>query len=418
MYTQCPQCKTIYEIDEDALQASLGIVRCGECSERFDALRTLSDALPTNAEAALPEHDPEDVTPTLTEAVSADTINAAAKRRRKRTAKLAKPAQVELAPPEHDWLTPQSGARTQALIADAAGLSPEALQGDPAWLIDLPIQTSFNELDIIPMAPVEDGVAPVAENAVTSVAAPAVSEPLSEAWTIDLPTREANNAISEADQIESPPPQPEPVAEIDAPSSSHLLETDATVSSLDETLVDASEPAEVESTTAEPIYLPPRARRLRRNDWLWALGCLLLALVLAGQLVWAERTALVLNPATQAWTLRACANLDCQLPPIRDIAKLELLSRDIRPDPDRAGALMITATLRNDAPFRQPWPVVVVELSNLDNMPVAMRRFRPAEYIPDPARRAAGIPPGTTAAVAFEVADPGKQAVNFHFSFE
>ncbi|HEX7369770.1 MAG TPA: DUF3426 domain-containing protein [Rhodanobacteraceae bacterium] len=417
MYTQCPQCKTIYEIDEDALQASLGIVRCGECSERFDALRTLSDALPASADAALPEHDPESVTPTLTEAVSADAINAAAKRRRKRAPKPAAPAKVEppSAPspgnraPEHDWLTPQSGARTQALIADAAGIPPEAIQGDdPAWLvIDLPIQTSFNELDIIPMAPLEEDAVPVTKSVAASTQASAASEPLGDARTVDV------LAIDAPTEAAPESPRPELAGEVDSSGSG------AAVPAIDAAPADASEPGvtETESST-EPIYLPPRPRRIRRSDWLWALGCLLLALALAAQLAWAKRAALVLNPATQAWTLRACANLDCQLPPIRDIAKLELLSRDIRPDPDRAGALMITATLRNDAPFRQPWPVVVVELSNLDNTPVAMRRFRPVEYMPNPARRAAGITSGTTAAVAFEVADPGKQAVNFHFSFE
>jgi hypothetical protein len=95
-----------------------------------------------------------------------------------------------------------------------------------------------------------------------------------------------------------------------------------------------------------------------------------------------------------------------------------LVSRDIRPDPSTAGALVITATLRNTAAFPQPWPLVVVELSDIDGNPVAMRRFRPTEYMPDPARRAAGITPGATVAVAFEVADPGKRAVNFQFGFE
>jgi hypothetical protein len=148
------------------------------------------------------------------------------------------------------------------------------------------------------------------------------------------------------------------------------------------------------------------------------LGCVMLAAALAAQLAWARRVALIRDPATQSWALRVCTSLDCRLPPIRDIAKLELLSRDIRPDPDAAGALTITATLRNDARFRQPWPIVVVELTDLDNNVVAMRRFRPAEYMPDPARRTAGIAPETTAAVAFEVADPGKRAVSFHFGFE
>lgn len=47
-----------------------------------------------------------------------------------------------------------------------------------------------------------------------------------------------------------------------------------------------------------------------------------------------------------------------------------------------------------------------------------MRRFRPAEYMPDAVRRAAGIAPGATAAVAFEVADPGKRAGGYRFGFE
>jgi hypothetical protein len=143
-----------------------------------------------------------------------------------------------------------------------------------------------------------------------------------------------------------------------------------------------------------------------------------LALALAAQIAWASRVALIRDPATQAQALRICARVDCRLPPIRDIAKLELLSRDIRPDPGAAGALAITATFRNDAPYRQPWPVVVVELTDLDNNVVAMRRFRPLEYMPDAAKRAAGITPGATAAVAFEVADPGKRAVSFHFGFD
>jgi len=106
------------------------------------------------------------------------------------------------------------------------------------------------------------------------------------------------------------------------------------------------------------------------------------------------------------------------LPLIKDTSQLELLSRDVRPDPNAAGALTITATVRNNAAFSQPWPVVVVELNDLDNKPVAMRRFRPSEYMTDPARRDAGIAPGATAVVAFEVADPGRRAVAFQFGFE
>ena len=168
---------------------------------------------------------------------------------------------------------------------------------------------------------------------------------------------------------------------------------------------------------AAPVYVRPR-RRVSRASVAWALGCVLSAGLLAAQLAWADRVELFRNPATQTWMARICRVVPCNLPLIKDTSQLELLSRDVRPDPNAAGALTITATVRNNATFRQPWPVVVVELNDLDNRPVAMRRFRPSEYMTDPARRGAGIAPGATAVVAFEVADPGRRAVAFQFGFE
>jgi hypothetical protein len=57
-------------------------------------------------------------------------------------------------------------------------------------------------------------------------------------------------------------------------------------------------------------------------------------------------------------------------------------------------------------------------LSDLDDNRIAMRRFRPAEYLHDEAARQAGLAPGASAALVFEVHDPGQNAVAFEFSFE
>ncbi|TAN06004.1 MAG: DUF3426 domain-containing protein [Rhodanobacteraceae bacterium] len=382
MYTQCPGCKTIFEIDEDALQASLGIVRCGHCAQRFDALRTLSNSLPAEPDAALPAQDPESLTPTLTDVISADAIKAAAKPRRKRTpAPPAVPPPATTAPavdpasePVADWLTP-AAELTRVLLADAAGIPHEDMQSDLEWqAVDQPVQT---ELDI---APATETLATEDTGGDTAI--------VGDNTTAPVPAETAT----------------------DEPLAAEPIDLDAAPVDTDADLPDAAAPP--------PLYVPPRPRRSHLRDGLWALGCLLLALSLTGQLAWAQRTSLMLDPATQPWMLRACASLDCRLPPIRATARLELLSRDIRPDPRVTGALLITATLRNDAPFTQPWPVIAVTLADLDNNPVAMRRFRPATYMPDPGRRAAGIPSGTTAAVAFEVVDPGQRAVAFHFSFQ
>ena len=144
----------------------------------------------------------------------------------------------------------------------------------------------------------------------------------------------------------------------------------------------------------------------------------MLALCLGVQLVWAKRKPLTANPATRSWLTQACHLFGCTLPPVRDLAKLQLLSRDVRPHPNVPNALLISATIRNNAAFTQPFPVVSITLSDLDENRLAMRRFRPAEYIVDPKVRAAGLAPGATAALMFEVKDPGRNAVAFQFGFQ
>jgi predicted Zn finger-like uncharacterized protein len=171
-----------------------------------------------------------------------------------------------------------------------------------------------------------------------------------------------------------------------------------------------------------PAATPAFARRhgravALRHPLRWALGCAALSLCLCAQLAWAERGDLAASAVTGPALRQACAWLHCALPPVSDPQRLQLLSRDIRPHPSVPGALLISATLRNDAPFTQPFPVLSVTLSDLDENRIAMRRFRPAEYVHDAHTRATGLAPGATAALVFEVEDPGKNAVAFAFDF-
>lgn len=181
---------------------------------------------------------------------------------------------------------------------------------------------------------------------------------------------------------------------------------------------DASAPAPHAPMVATPSFVRHHRPRAKRGNRRWTAGCAVLTLLLLAQLGWANRAALAANANTRPILQHVCAALRCTLPPMQDLSKLTLLSRDIRPHPSVPNALIISATLRNDADFVQPYPLIRIALSDLDENPIAMRRFRPAEYIPDAKTRAAGLAPGTTVAVAFEVADPGKNAVAFEFGFE
>lgn len=410
MYTQCPECLTVYAIDEDALQASLGIVRCGRCDKRFDALRTLSDTLPIEP-LAPPEQPPDDPAPTLTEAVPPAAFESAGRKSRRKP-----PA------PEAERPTPAAGMQAGSAddwfadIESELGTEPTASDGDASpletgienWTLDFPSESGTPETFAeLPDAAVAGESSETSSGVESGNAAESGDEP---PWLSEAPDEPA--AVPEAASEEQD-------LAVHQDESGDDPENRGTVEPVAEAASEAAadDGGSDAATAPAPVYVRPR-RRISRAGVAWALGCVLLALLLAAQLAWADRIELVRNPATQPWMARLCGAFACKLPLIKDTAKLELLSRDVRPDPNAPGALTITATVRNDASFSQPWPVVVVQLTDLDNAPVAMRRFRPAEYMTDPAKRVAGIAPGATAVVAFEVADPGKRAVAFQFGFE
>jgi predicted Zn finger-like uncharacterized protein len=172
--------------------------------------------------------------------------------------------------------------------------------------------------------------------------------------------------------------------------------------------------------SAERPVTPSFTRRRRRRPQratAWIAGSIVLLLTLGGQVAWAERALWLDDARVRAWIDPACAKLGCALPPRRDAGALELLSRDIRPHPSVPGALIISATVRNDADFAQAFPTVEITLSDLDETRIAMRRFHPRDYVSDARAIASGLAPGASTALVFEVADPGKNAVAFEFKF-
>ena len=65
MYTQCPECLTIYKIAPELIGQGHGSARCGHCAATFDVLRSLADSLPLESFDLLPLHNIESVPPQL-----------------------------------------------------------------------------------------------------------------------------------------------------------------------------------------------------------------------------------------------------------------------------------------------------------------------------------------------------------------
>lgn len=173
-----------------------------------------------------------------------------------------------------------------------------------------------------------------------------------------------------------------------------------------------------ERASGPPQFAHRRRDSDRGGNGVWIVGSFVLLLVLAAEIAWAERDLWINDSSLRPAIVEACARLGCQVPLRKDDELLQLASRDIRPHPSVPGALIISATLQNAGAFAQPFPTVEITLSDLDEQRIAMRRFRPEEYISDPHALLGGLAPNAKAPLVFEVADPGKNAVAFEFRFE
>ncbi len=123
-------------------------------------------------------------------------------------------------------------------------------------------------------------------------------------------------------------------------------------------------------------------------------------------------------PALQPLVTQVCARLPCRYSGPRDVSQIKLVNRDIRLHPKVNNALLISATFINRASFKQPYPDITITLSDLSGAMVAQRRFTPAEYLGRLNSPFLLMPSNKPVQIALEVVDPGKDAVNFEFTFQ
>ena len=175
-------------------------------------------------------------------------------------------------------------------------------------------------------------------------------------------------------------------------------------------VLDAPTPSFIPANTPT---LPVEPAQRRWPAWL-AVAALLFSLGLLSLI--AERDTLAADARWRPWLERTCETLPCTLAPWREPAAMQLMTRDVRPHPSVPGALLISASFRNQAQWAQPWPQLDLTLSDLNGQPIAQRQFQPDQYLGIGARESL-IQPDQTASVTLEVRDPGKQAVAFEFDF-
>lgn len=149
----------------------------------------------------------------------------------------------------------------------------------------------------------------------------------------------------------------------------------------------------------------------------WSAGIAIASLCLILQLAYLQRNRLTDYPKIGPLVIKACNGIPgCELAPKRDVSQLQLVSRNVYSHPNVKGALMINAVIVNGANFSQPFPVLLVSMSDIHGKVVAERYFRPAEYLPENSD-SRGMQPGKAVPVSLEVMDPGQNALAFELDF-
>ncbi len=169
-------------------------------------------------------------------------------------------------------------------------------------------------------------------------------------------------------------------------------------------------------SAAVPSFAQARVRISRPPQWRWWLASAGLLLLLVAIYPIADREELARDPDWRPFLQRACGILHCRLSPWREPSAFEFLAREVSPHPSVKGALLVTVAFRNNASFAQPWPLIELTMSDINGRDIAMRRFRPQEYLGS-AAKASLIAPGQSANATLEVVDPGRDAVAFAFDF-
>lgn len=148
--------------------------------------------------------------------------------------------------------------------------------------------------------------------------------------------------------------------------------------------------------TAAPLeerQTGPRAKRTVPR-WLLALlmGMLLLFAVL--QSIYHLRTTLAAQwPMVRPHLMAACAMLNCSVGLPERAELLTIDDSDMQLDAEREGVIHLSATLINNAPFTQAYPLLEITLTDAYDKPVVRRAMTPVEYLPDEQTQQ-GLAPG------------------------
>lgn len=217
--------------------------------------------------------------------------------------------------------------------------------------------------------------------------------------TIEEPTVEVLPDVSEE---AAEPAAPAPSAATPGSTAEPEPATEAEVRESAVAAAEAPLPPAWEAVSSPP--LPPRR-------WPWAVGVVLLFLSALGQLVFAFRTELAASsPELRPMLAAGCELFGCTVPRPRRPELLSIETSDLAPV---GSGLLLTATLKNRAPFAQDYPALELTLTDTQDQALVRKVLAPADWLPAERAGNAGFAAQGEAAVKLLFDAEGVPAVGY-----
>jgi predicted Zn finger-like uncharacterized protein len=439
--TQCPHCGTSFRVKNEQLSVANGSVRCGACLQVFSARNHVvttsipaqksvqkPKAVPKAKPAAKPKAAPQRAAP------SAKPKPKPAVRPKPALAKPAPPTRPK--PPQHEdfGFTADDDDDAEFLFADGdddddytfsdgpndslfdedeqdegfGELSDSFLNlsdsSKPQKKIDhfqretqeMAQETFEAEDDAPDESWAESMLEEIEKEDKISTAQPAVFEPQEMGRSQNQPKRQTttqSSMLMDFDQEYSK------TGAIPAQKTSHQNPSASQV------VNNASHEIELD------FHADERLSRLRPLGW---VAVFLLAVVLAAQLAWLSRDTYARMDQWRGLYQQACNVLKCNLPDQIDInaIRTSVLVREHK-DPQMKDIRIVDVVLTNKAPFKQPFPSLLLQYTDVNGRLVADQSFLPDNYLKGELTGVELMPINTRVYISFPIKTPSQNAVNY-----
>jgi predicted Zn finger-like uncharacterized protein len=450
VYTQCPDCATVFRVTAEALKIAQGDVRCGVCSTTFNALENLSEkAFKPGPEA---EASSPDDSMTVEELPGGENIE------------LSAPVELAIVPEAQpaEASPPEPGPTVAAPADTAAEAEPESEAGvvvddeqramefhgdaadlDRLFVVENPAVARFDpgeaastggesapvvdldSTDEHPILVLDERDEPPGDVVVESI----VLETLEPVAAPVPPPAVASSPIS------TPPPPPEPPPPVSSPPPAPAAQPAPKPAPVPEPKA-APKPA-ARQQTARRIVIPDEMRKhlveeaearaaadaflepgeggsapLLAKRWPWIAGVAFLALLLLLQVLHTQRNELVRSPTVGPVVAGAYAFFGLSVLAPTDLAAYELRQWGAASDPNEANRLMLRASIVNRAAFAQPFPLLRLSLQDRFGGTLHLRDISPSDYLPGAGGEGL-LGPGERADALIRIVDPGPEVVGF-----